>query len=94
MVTTMLELKLFVQQKCPKCSAAKAVAEELKKRRNDVELRILDISDRENYLTALMLQISSTPAFSVGEETLFVGEVPTVDDLSRKLDEYSSRLKK
>jgi glutaredoxin len=90
----MLELKLFVQQKCPKCSAAKAVAEELKKRRNDVDLRILDISDRENYLTALMLQISSTPAFSVGEETLFVGEVPTVDDLSRKLDEYSSRLKK
>lgn len=46
----MLELKLFVQQKCPKCPAAKAVAEELKKRREDVEVKILDITDKEHYL--------------------------------------------
>ncbi len=86
----MIELKLFVQPSCPKCPAAKAIAEELKKQRKDVDLRILDISDRENYFTALMLQISSTPAFAVGEKTLFVGEVPTIEELSRKLDEYST----
>ena len=91
---TILELKLFVQQKCPKCPAAKAVAEELRKRRKDVEVKTLDISDEENRLTALMLQISSTPAFAIGEETLFIGEVPTADELNRKLDEYSSRVNK
>ena len=86
----MLELKLFVQPNCPKCPAAKAVAEEVKKRRKDVELSILDISDRENYFSALMLQISSTPAFAVGEKMLFVGEVPTIEELNRKLDECST----
>jgi len=86
----MLKLKLFVQPNCPKCPAAKAVAEEVKKRRKDVELSILDISDRENYFSALMLQISSTPAFAIGEKTLFVGEVPTMEELNRKIDEYSA----
>lgn len=86
----LLELKLFVQPNCPKCPAAKAVAEEIKKRRKDVELSILDISDRENYFSALMLQISSTPAFAVGEKALFVGEVPTVEELNRRLDECST----
>jgi len=86
----MLELKLFVQPNCPKCPAAKAVAEEVKKRRKDLDLRILDISDRENYFTTLMLQISSTPAFVVGEKTLFVGEVPSMEELNRKLDECST----
>jgi glutaredoxin len=90
MVLHLLELKLFVQPNCPKCPAAKAIAQELEKRRKDVKLSILDISDRENYLTALMLQISSTPAFAIGEKTLFVGEVPTIEELSRKLDEYST----
>ena len=83
-----------MQQTCPKCPAAKAIAEELKSRRKDVDVKILDIADRENYLSALMLQISSTPAFAIGEEALFVGDVPTVDELSRKLDEYSSRMSK
>jgi len=86
----MLKLKLFVQPNCPKCPTAKAVAEEVKKRRKDVELSILDISDRENYFSALMLQISSTPAFAIGEKTLFVGEVPTIEELNRKIDEYSA----
>jgi len=86
----MLELKLFVQPNCPKCPAAKAVAEEVKKRRKDVDLDVLDISDRENYFSALMLQISSTPAFAIGEKTLFVGEVPTIEELNRKLDEHST----
>jgi len=90
-VLSMLELRLFVQPNCPKCPAAKAVAEELRKRRSDLDLRILDISDRENYFTALMLQISSTPAFAIGEKALFMGEVPTIEELNRKLDEYSSR---
>jgi len=89
-VFPLLELKLFVQPNCPKCPAAKAVAEEIKKRRKDVELSILDISDRENYFSALMLQISSTPAFAVGEKMLFVGEVPTIEELNRKLDECST----
>jgi len=89
-VFPLLELKLFVQPNCPKCPAAKAVAEEIKKRRKDVELSILDISDRENYFSALMLQISSTPAFAVGEKALFVGEVPTVEELNRRLDECST----
>jgi len=93
-VFSVLELKLFVQPNCPKCPAAKAVAEELGKKRRDVDLKILDISDRENYLTALMLQISSTPAFALGERLLFVGEVPTVDELNRKLEECSSQTRK
>jgi glutaredoxin len=94
LVFAVFELKLFVQQTCPKCPAAKAVAEELRKKRKDMEVKTFDISDEENRLTALMLQISSTPAFAIGEEILFVGEVPTVDELNRKLDEYSSRVNK
>jgi glutaredoxin len=86
-----IALKLFVQDNCPKCPAAKATANELTQRRGDVELKILDIGDHENYLTALMLQISSTPAFAVGDTVLFVGDTPTVDALSRKLDEYARR---
>ncbi|MFH0847987.1 MAG: thioredoxin family protein [archaeon] len=87
-----IELKLFVQAKCPKCPEAKAIARELTEKRNDVELKILDIGDQENYLSALMLQISSTPAFTVGDTVLFVADNPTVNELSEKLDEYAKRM--
>jgi protein-disulfide isomerase len=87
-----IELKLFVQAKCPKCPEAKAVARELTEKRNDVEVKILDIGDQENYLSALMLQISSTPAFAVGDTVLFVADNPTVNELSEKLDEHAKRM--
>lgn len=86
-----IELKLFVQAKCPRCPEAKAVAKELTEKRNDVELKILDIGDQENYLSALMLQISSTPTFAIGDTVLFVAATPTLNELSEKLDEYVKR---
>ncbi|MFH0848463.1 MAG: thioredoxin family protein [archaeon] len=82
-----LELKLFVQTNCPKCPAAKAIAKELTEKRSDVDLQILSIDEEGNKLSALMLQICSTPAFAVGEEVLFAGKVPTVESLSSKIDE-------
>ena len=85
------ELKLFVQANCPKCPAAKAVAQELTKKRDDVELKILDIGDHENYLSALMLQICSTPAFAIEDDVLFVGNTPTLEKLSSKIDELAKR---
>ncbi len=85
------ELKLFVQTNCPKCPAAKAVAQELVKKRSDVELKILDIGDHENYLSALMLQIASTPAFAVKDDVLFVGNAPSLEKLNNKLDELAKR---
>ncbi len=85
------ELKLFVKTNCPKCPAAKAVAQELVTKRSDLELKILDIGDHENYLSALMLQITSTPAFAVKDDVLFVGNAPSLEKLNNKLDELAKR---
>jgi hypothetical protein len=38
-----------------------------------------------------MLQIASTPAFSIGDMPIFVGKVPTLDELNMKIDEYKSK---
>ncbi len=83
-----MKLLLFVQVKCPKCPAAKAVVKELLKKRNDITLEVLSIDVEDHKFTALMLQIASTPSFAMGNEVLFCGNVPTVEALNDKIDWY------
>ncbi len=57
----------------------------------DVNIEIVDVANPENQITALMLQIASTPAIVVEDRTIFVGEVPSLEELNRKLDEHMEK---
>lgn len=85
----MIKLLLFVSPTCPQCPAAKDVAEKLQKIRGDIEVEILDISNHENLITALMLQIASTPTFVVGETPIFVGRIPSLEELDASIRDYA-----
>jgi protein-disulfide isomerase len=80
-----------VSSNCPKCPAAKNIIEKLREKREDVNVQILDVIEEENYLTALMLQIASTPAFVIENTKIYAGEVPTLSELNAKIDEYKQK---
>lgn len=88
----MMRLRLFTLPKCPKCPAAKELVNLIQKERSDLTVEILDMSQPENMTTALMLQIASTPSFAIDDTAIFIGDVPSLDELNRKLDEYKSRM--
>lgn len=88
-----MKLRLFTLPKCPKCPAAKELSNLIKNERSDLTVEILDMSEPENMTTALMLQIASAPSFAVDDTSIFVGEVPSLDELNKKIDEYKRRMK-
>ncbi len=88
-----LRLRLFTLPDCPRCPAAKAVAEDVAKRRSDVTLEVLDLSDSENMVAALMLQIASTPSFAIDETPIFLDGVPSAEELNARIDDYKRGLK-
>lgn len=88
-----MKLRLFTLPNCPRCPAAKEVAEAVTKQRKDVTLEVLDISDSNNMITALMMQIASTPSFAIDETPVFLDDVPSVEELNARIDEYKRRLK-
>jgi len=88
-----MKLKLFTLPNCPRCPAAKEVAEAVAKQRKDITLEILDISDSNNMITALMMQIASTPSFAIDETPIFLDDVPSAEELNAKIDEYKRRLR-
>jgi protein-disulfide isomerase len=88
----LIKLLLFISPTCPHCPAAKEVAEKLKKIRDDVEVEVLDISNQENFTTALMLQVASTPTFVLEETPIFVGYVPSLEELDAKIKDYAKRI--
>lgn len=67
--------------------------EEVAKARDDVVLEILDMSSPENLTSALILQIASTPSICIDDDVVAIGDVPTVDELNRLIDEHKSRLR-
>jgi len=85
-----MRLRVFTAPECPKCPAAKEIAETIAKQRDDIILEILDISNINNMTMALMLQICSTPSFVLEETPLFIGEVPSIEELNRSIDENKS----
>lgn len=87
----MIKLRLFTLPKCPKCPDAKKLVERLQKRREDIEVEILDMSNEENFLMALQLQIITTPSFVINETPIFIGELPTFEELNKKVDEYKKK---
>ena len=86
-----MKLKLFTLPTCPQCPAAKKTAETLVKNRKDITLEVLDLSDANNMTTALMMQIASTPSFAIDNTPIFIGELPTLEALNAKIDEYKHR---
>ena len=88
-----MKLRLFTLPSCPRCPAAKAVAETVAKQRKDVTLEILDLSDSNNMFTALMMQIASTPAFAIDETPIILDDVPSPEELNANIDEYKRKLK-
>jgi len=87
----LIEIRLFVSPVCPKCPSAKALADELQKSRDDIQIEILDVSTEENYLAALMLQIASTPTFVIGDTPIYRGTVPSLQEFNEKIDEYKQK---
>jgi len=83
-------LKLFTLPHCPNCPAAKDVLNRFRQKHPDVKVEVLDMAVQENYLRGLMLQISVTPSFVYGEAPLFVGEVPTLEELEKAVDRLKS----
>ncbi len=88
-----MKLRLFTLPNCPKCPAAKDIATAVVKQRKDFTLEILDLSDSNNMITALMMQIASTPSFAIEDTPIFVGDLPTLDELNEKIDEYKRKMR-
>ena len=86
-----MRISLFTLPSCPKCPEAKRVLEEVARARDDVTLEILDMSSPENMTTALMLQIASTPSICIDDDVVAIGDVPSIDELNRLLDEHKGR---
>lgn len=84
-------LRLFVQPNCPKCPTAKEIVNVLKNRRDDITVEILDLSEINNLTFALMMQIASTPSFAIDDTPIFIGNIPSLDELEKKIDEYIKR---
>jgi len=76
------KVKLFVQAGCPRCPAAKNLAENVKK---DVNINIFDTQTPEGLAEASYYQIMSTPAFIVlndKDEVLnYFPKTPTKNEL-------------
>jgi thiol-disulfide isomerase/thioredoxin len=87
----MARLKLFTSKNCPKCPAAKdlvaKVAKELKINEHS-DYEIINIDEGENLISALKYQIASTPSFVIDEEAVFIGTVPSKNELIKKLRIY------
>ena len=79
-------LKLFVQKNCPKCPTAKKILKQLLKKRKDLTLETLDLANEENVYSLLMLQVMSTPTLTLGEQIIFIGDPPSLDELEQKID--------
>jgi len=87
----LLKLRLFTLPTCAKCPEAKKMAERLARERPDIRVEVLDMSDSENYITALQLQIASTPSFVLEDTPIYVGDLPLYEDLRRKIAEYEKK---
>lgn len=84
-------LRLFTQPNCPKCPAAKELVNTLKNRRNDITIEILDLAKINNLTFALTMQIASTPSFVIDDTPIFIGNVPSLGELEKKIDEHVMR---
>ena len=83
-----MRLILFTATNCPRCPAAKSLVEEITKElgmENEKDYKILNIDDEENMILALQHQIASTPSIVIDDEPIFVGKVPTKEELIEKL---------
>lgn len=89
-----MKLRLFTMPSCPTCPAAKKVANTIKEKRKDIDVEILDLSQPENFTAALMVQIASSPSFAIDDTPIFVGDVPSLEELEKKIDEYKSKIKR
>ena len=86
-----MKLTLFAQPNCPRCPSAKLIAESVTKSRDDISLEILDISNSDALTTALMMQIVSTPSFAIDGVPVFVGVVPSRQQLINRIEEYKTK---
>ena len=85
-----MKLRLFTQPRCPKCSDAKKIVEAVAQQRTDLVVEYIDISIEENLLTALMLQIASTPSFVLDDTPIFMENI-SINELNSKIDEYKQK---
>ena len=84
----MAKLILYTGANCPKCPSAHKVLEEVAN-----ELGLVagsdyvekNIDDEDVMIEALQYQIASTPAFVINDEAVFIGDVPTKEELMEKL---------
>ncbi len=88
-----MKLVLFTLPNCPRCPEAKRFVEEVTKTRDDIVLEILDMSSPENLTSALMLQIATTPSICIEDDVIAMGDIPSLEELNRLLDEHKGRIR-
>lgn len=83
-----MKLMVFTGTNCPRCPAAKSLVEEIATElgmEKEKDYKILNIDDEENMILALQYQIASTPSIVIDGEPIFIGKVPTKEELIEKL---------
>lgn len=75
----MVKITIFTGKTCPRCPAAKAVAQQVAAETGS-QLEILDIE--ESMILALQNQIAAVPSIMVNDEVVFRSQVPTKEDLT------------
>ena len=86
-----MKLRLFTLPTCPTCPAAKEVAKAIKKKRKDIDVEILDMSQPENFTAALMVQIASSPSFVIDDTPIFIGTLPSIEELEEKIETFKGK---
>ncbi|MGV8150767.1 MAG: thioredoxin family protein [Candidatus Woesearchaeota archaeon] len=78
-------LKLFIQEICPKCPAAKVLA---KKIEHKIKLENHNMDETEGLSEAIYYGVSSAPSIVIIDHeknvvSKFLGEVPALEELER-----------
>ena len=84
----MVKLVLYTGTNCPKCPAAHGVVEEVANELglvNGKDYVVKNIDDEEVMIEALRNQVASTPAIVINNEVAFIGDVPSKEELLKKL---------
>ncbi len=77
-----MKLIVFTKENCPNCPYVKKVAKEVAE---ELEIEYEEIDVEKDMITALQYNVASTPSIVLGDEVLFRSEVPTKEELLKKI---------
>ena len=72
------KIVVFTMKNCPKCPAAKKLAEEIAE---EFGLEVEEVDVEKDMITALQYNVASTPSIAVGDEVIARGDLPAKAEL-------------